>query len=141
MTASIEALTYRQFDYETLMDYSYQLSRWFHKRLYHNFVNAGLLTSYGLLFSTIKRDSGMLNNTRISQDIKYLERTFEELSDKNIIYGFDKEVRRGRNNQIDDVLYTLKPSLNFVGEMKRANKCASNNHTNSPVSLPGHRSR
>ena len=136
VTASIEALTYRQFDYETLMGYSYQLSRWFHKRLYHNFVNAGLLTSYGLLFSTIKRDSGMLNNTRISQDIKYLERTFEELSDKNIIYGFDKEVRRGRNNQIDDVLYTLKPSLNFVGEMKRANKRASNNHTNSPVSLP-----
>jgi hypothetical protein len=139
VTASIEALTYRQFDYETLMSYSHQLSRWFHKRLYHNFVNAGMLSTYSILLSTVKRDSGLLNNNRTSKDIKYLERTLEELSDKNIIYGFEKQVRRGRHNQIDDVLYTLRPSLNFVGEMKKANKRALDIHNTSPVRLPGHR--
>jgi hypothetical protein len=141
VTASIEALTYRQFDYETLMSYNHQLSRWLHKRLYHNFVNAGMLNTYHILLSTVKRDSGLLNNARVSQDIKYLERTFEELSQKNIIFGFEKEVRRGRQNQIYDVLYTLRPSMNFVSEMKRANKRASDTHTTSPVRLRGHRDR
>jgi hypothetical protein len=139
VTASIEALNYRQFDYETLMSYNHQLSRWLHKRLYHNFVNAGMLNSYHVLLSTVKRDSGLLNNNRTSKDIQYLERSFEELDKKNIIYGFEKEVRRGRHNQIEDVLYTLRPSLNFVGEMKKANKRASDIQTTSPVRLPGHR--
>jgi stalled ribosome rescue protein Dom34 len=121
------------------MSYTRQLSRWFHKRLYHNFVNAGMLNSYNILLSTVKRDSGLLNNARISQDIKYLERVFEELSEKNTIYGFEKKVRRGRHNQIDDVLYTLRPSLNFVSEMKKANKRASDIQTISPVRLPDHK--
>ena len=138
MTASIEALTYRQFDYETLMSYNHQLSRWLHKRLYHNFVNAGILNPYHILLSTVKRDSGLLNNNRTSKDIQYLERSFEEMDKKNVIFGFEKEGRRGRHNQIADVLYTLKPSINFISEMKRANKRASDIHTTSPVSLPDH---
>jgi hypothetical protein len=122
VTASIEALTFRQFDYETLMSYKMQLSRWLHKRLYHNYINAGMLNTYHFRLSSVKRDSGLLNNERISQDIKYLERSLEELAEKNVIWGFDKEVRRtGRNNQIADVLYTLKASMDFIKEMKTAN--------------------
>lgn len=139
VTASIEALTFKQFDYETLMSYNHQLSRWFHKRLYHNYVNAGLFARYSILLSTVKRDSGLLNNTRVSQDIKYLERTFEELSKKNIIYGFEKEVRRGKQNSINDVLYTLMPAMDFISEMKKANKRASDIKTTSPVRLSSHR--
>jgi hypothetical protein len=122
VTASIEALTFRQFDYETLMSYKMQLSRWLHKRLYHNYINAGMLNTYHFRLSSVKRDSGLLNNQRISQDIKYLERSLEELAEKNVIWGFDKEVRRAeRNNQIADVLYTLKASMDFIKEMKTAN--------------------
>jgi hypothetical protein len=121
------------------MSYTRQLSRWFHKRLYHNYVNAGMLNSYNILLSTVKRDSSLLNNARISQDIKYLERVFVELIEKNIIFGFEKEVRRGHYNQIHDVLYTLKPSLNFVSEMKRANKRASDIRTTSPHQAARHK--
>ena len=137
VTASIETLTYRQFDYETLMSYKRQLSRWLHKRLYHNYVNAGMLNSYNILLSTIRRDSGLLNNARVSQNIKYLERTLAELSEKNIIYGFEKEERRGRQNRIDDILYTLMPTMNFVSEMKKANKRASDHKTTSLLRLAG----
>jgi hypothetical protein len=98
-----------------------------------------MLNSYNILLSTVKRDSSLLNNARISQDIKYLERVFVELIEKNIIFGFEKEVRRGRYNQIHDVLYTLSPSLNFVSEMKRANKRASAIRTTSPIRLPGYK--
>ena len=134
MTASIEALTYRQFDYETLMSYKYQLSRWLHKRLYHNYVNAGMLNSYNIRLSTIRRDSGLLNNARVSQDIKYLDRTLAELSEKNIIYGFEKEERRGRQNRINDILYTLMPTMHFVSEMKKANKRTSDLKSRLPLS-------
>jgi hypothetical protein len=89
--------------YETLMSYSCQLSRWLHKRLYHNYVNAEILNTYHFLLKSVKRDSGLLNNERISQDMKYLEQTLEELNKKNIIYGFQKEIRRGKYNRIDDV--------------------------------------
>ncbi|MEE8290460.1 MAG: hypothetical protein V3R80_03175 [Candidatus Tectomicrobia bacterium] len=127
VTVSIEALTYRQYDYETLMTYNHQLSRWFHKRLYHIFTHAGLLNPYNILMSTVKRDSGLLNNARITQDIKYLERTFDELKEKNIIFGFKREVRRGHRNRINDVLYTLGPAIDFISEMKKANRRAARN--------------
>jgi hypothetical protein len=139
VTASIEVLTFRQFDYETLMSYSCQLSRWLHKRLYHNYVNAEILNTYHFLLKSVKRDSGLLNNERISQDMKYLEQTLEELNKKNIIYGFQKEIRRGKYNRIDDVLYKLMPSIEFTNEMKKANKRAADIHTKFPVRLPAHR--
>ena len=104
-------------------------------------MNAGLLNPYHILLSSVKRDSGLLNNARVSQDIKYLERTFEDLSEKSIIYGFTKEIRRGPQNRIDDVLYTLTPSINFVGEMKKANKRLSDIQTKFPIRLPGHSGR
>src|SRR5688572_4079396 len=121
------------------MSYNYQLSRWLHKRLYHNFVNAGMLNPSHMLLSSVKRDSGLLNNNRTSKDIQYLDRSLEELDQENVIFGFEKEVRRGRHNQIDDVLYTIRPSMDFVSEMKKANKRASDIQTSSLVRLPGHR--
>jgi len=52
---------------------------------------------------------------------------------KNIIYGFQKEIRRGKYNRIDDVLYKLMPSIEFTNEMKKANKRAADIHTKYPV--------
>jgi hypothetical protein len=141
VTASIEALTFRQFDYETLMSYERQLSRWLHKRLYHNYVNASLLNNYHFLLTSVKRDSGLLNNQRISQDVKYLEEALEELKKKNILWGFEREIRRGKHNRIDDVLYKLQPSPAFTDEMINANKRSSNMHIKSSVRLPAHRRR
>ena len=138
VTASIEALTYRQFDYETLMGYERQLSRWLHKKLYHNYVNASLLNTYHFLLSSVKRDSGLLNNQRISQDIKYLEEALDELDKKGIIWGFKKEVRRGKHNRIDDVLYNISPSSKFTNDMKTANTRINELQKKSPVRLLGH---
>jgi hypothetical protein len=139
VTASIEAMTYRQFDYETLMSYGYQLSRWLHKRLFHNYVNASMMNHYSILLSTVKRDSGLLNNNRTSKDIQYLERSLEELVLKNVIFGFEKDIRRGKQNSIEDVLYTLMPSMHLISEMKKSNKRVADNKTTSPVRLPGHK--
>ena len=129
VTRSLERMSYRQFDYVTHMSYKYQLSRWFHKRLYHRFTQASIFEKYGILYSTIKRDSGLLNNNRISKDIQYIERTFDELTENNIINGFEKTIRHGKRNKIEDVKYELLPSMEFIGEMKKANKRAATKPT------------
>ena len=60
VSKSINELTYRQFNYATLMSLPTSLSRWFHKRLSHQYTNAGLLHPYQQIkFSTIERDSGL----------------------------------------------------------------------------------
>jgi hypothetical protein len=125
VTRSINRLTYRQFDYVTFMQYRHQLSRWFHKRLFHNFTNADMLHPYSILLSTIVRDSGLVNSQRVHDRVKVVERALAELKEKDVIYGFDKEERRGRRNKLLDILYTLRPSHEFVSEMKRANKRSS----------------
>src|SRR5262252_2758089 len=42
VTASINQITYRQFDYAKYMEYKHRLSRWLHKRLCHNYIQASL---------------------------------------------------------------------------------------------------
>src|ERR671931_491500 len=52
ITQCISQLTYRQFDYGSYMSYTYRLSRWFHKKLAHNYTQAGLLQPYTIRIST-----------------------------------------------------------------------------------------
>jgi hypothetical protein len=122
VTHSINKLTYRQFDYDLLMQYRYQLSRWFHKRLFHNFTNADLLHKYNLLLSTIIRDSALVNAKRMNDKVRAVEASLEELREKGIIFGYEREERRGPRNRLDDILYHLSPSISFVDEIKKANK-------------------
>ena len=122
VTRSINKLTYRQFDYVTFMQYRHQLSRWLHKRLFHNFTNADMLHPYSILLTTIVRDSGLVNSQRVNDRVKVVERALGELKDKDVIYGFEKDERRGKRNRLQDILYTLRPSHEFISEMKRANK-------------------
>jgi hypothetical protein len=58
VTACINHLTYRQFDYILYMEYKHRLSRWLYKRLAHNYVQASLIHPYTIKMSTILRDSG-----------------------------------------------------------------------------------
>ena len=122
VTHSINKLTYRQFDYDMFMQYRYQLSRWFHKRLFHNYTNADWSNKYSILLSTVVRDSALVNAKRMHDKARAIEASFEELRDKGIIFGFDKEERRGARNRLSDVLYRLSPSLSFIDEVKKANK-------------------
>jgi hypothetical protein len=40
------------------------LSRWLHKRLLHQYTNAGVMQPYKIKLSTIVRDSGLLHHSR-----------------------------------------------------------------------------
>jgi len=121
ISKSINKLSYRQFSYGTFMSLSSQLARWLHKTLSHRFVNASFTQHYTVLYSTIKRDSGLLEHARISSNVQMLERALDELRQEGVLMGWEKEERRGDRNRIDDILYTLMADMEFIRQVKAAN--------------------
>lgn len=120
ISKSVNELTYRQFNYGTLMSLPSPLARWFHKRLSHQYTQASVMHHYHIKFTSICRDSGLLNHSRRSVNIETVEKALQELKTAEVIFRYEKEERR-RGRKIEDVKYTLHPSMDFVQEMKAAN--------------------
>lgn len=121
ISKSINEISYRQFNYAKLMCMKSQLSRWLHKRLSHNYINAHYLSPYEILFSSIQRDSGFLTYTRTNDNVAALEAALSELKENAILMKWEKQERRGNRNKLNDILYTFIPAPEFVGEIKTAN--------------------
>jgi hypothetical protein len=121
VTASINQITYRQFDYAKYMEYKHRLSRWLHKRLCHNYIQASLFNTYSIRMTTILRDSGTYISEIPSRNVRRIDESLNELKDKDILMRYEKEILRGKRNSIADVKYDLSPSLHFADEMKKAN--------------------
>lgn len=122
ISKSVNELSYRQFNYGTYMALPSQLSRWLHKLLSHRYVQAGFNHNYTTLYSTVRRDSGLLEHARISTNVAAFERALDELKAGNVLMDWQKEERRGGKNRIDDILYTLMPDMSFIRDVKAANK-------------------
>lgn len=131
VTQSIDALTYRQFNYAQMMGHGTQLARWLHKQLSLKFTFASLGTSFEIRFLTIKRDSALLEGySRTTAAIEALDEAFEELKSKGVLITIKKNLITGLRGKIEDVVYTLTASRDFVTHMKAANKRESMNGEN-----------
>jgi len=64
---SIDALTYRQFNYAQMMIIGHSLRRWLHKQLSLKFTFASMITPFEMRYSTIKRDSALLDGYERSE--------------------------------------------------------------------------
>jgi len=123
VTQAIDALTYRQFNYAQMMAHTTQLARWLHKQLSLKFTFASMVTSFEMRFSTIKRDSALLNNYKQTrQAVVMLDAAFDELKKGGVLLQIKKNEIRSARAKLEDVVYTLMPSLNFVAQMKASNK-------------------
>lgn len=123
VTQAMDALTYRQFNYAQMMSHSTQLARWLHKQLSLKFTFASIMTTFEIRYSTIKRDSALLEAyKRSTAAIEALDGAFEELKAGGVLTMFKKNLVTGSRGKIEDVVYTLTPSHDFVGQMKAANK-------------------
>ncbi len=122
VTKSIIEATYRQFDLDKLLSMSTQLGRWVHRQLVIKYTFASLMTPFEIRYSTIKRDSFMINYGRERAGIAALDQVMSELKEKNIIMDFQRHVTSGARRKILDVVYSLTPSLEFIKEAKSANK-------------------
>lgn len=123
ITHSINKLAYRQFDYVKFMTFKRQLARWFHKRLSHNYVQAGVTgPKYNIKMSTVIRDSALVNANRMRDNMRYIDESLDELVERGIIFNYDKEIQKGLRGKIEDVRYTLNPHIDFIHQVKKANK-------------------
>lgn len=123
VTQEIDTLTYRQFNYAQMMSHSTQLARWLHKQLSLKFTFASLLNNFEIRFSTIKRDSALLDGYGLQRKaIAALDTALNELKAVGILMEINKTPILGTRNKIEDVIYTLFPTSDFSSEMKAANK-------------------
>lgn len=123
VTHAIDALTYRQFNYAQMMSHSTQLARWLHKQLSLKFTFASLMTSFEIRYRTIKRDSALLEGYRRSTAaIEALDGAFTELKASGVLMMVKKKLVTGLRGKIEDVVYILTPSRDFVAQVKAANK-------------------
>jgi len=124
VTHSIHALAYRQYDYQAAMAHSTQLARWLRRQLSGKFVFASLATTFEIFWSTVRRDSNLLNYARDRDSIAALDQALGELQAHKAILRFDRQDIKGPRGKILDVRYILHPSMAFIREMKAANKRA-----------------
>ncbi len=104
------------------MAFKRQLSRWLHKRLSHNYIQASLTESYHIKMSTIVRDSALVNAKEARHKMRYIDESLSELEEKDVLLGYVKESIKGTRGRIEDVAYTLTPHPTFIGQVKKANR-------------------
>ncbi len=118
---AIHYLDYRQFNYDRLMSCNDQLTRWLYKKLIHRYKHANIMNDYHFNYSSIERDSGLLQQDRANDNRKKVINALKELVSREVLTKYDiKEHKKGR--KIIDVTYTVRPSMEFVKEQKAANK-------------------
>ena len=123
VTASIDQVTYRQFNYHLMMSHSTQLARWLHKQLALKYTFASLATPFKMHYSTIKRDSGLLENyARSRAAIDTLHKAFTELKDNKVLLSLSRENVLGPRGKLLDAIFTLTPSLDFIRDTKAGSK-------------------
>lgn len=123
VTQAIDKLTYRQFNYAQMMSHSTQLARWLHRQLALKFTFASLSTSFEIRYSTIKRDSCLLDGyARERAAIAELDAAWNELKANGVLMQVEKGEVRGKQCKLEDVVYTLVASIDFITQMKASNK-------------------
>lgn len=119
ISKGVNELDYRQFNYALHMRLSTPLARWLHKRLIHRYRQASLTTPYRFLYSTIARDSGLLNNKRMSANVKALDEVLDELKAEGVLFNITAE-KRFSGRKLDDVAYQVTATPDFTSEVKAA---------------------
>ena len=123
VTESIWALTYRQYNYDKVMRYKSQLTRWLHKRLVHNFTQADHMNKYHISYSTIKRDSRLLSGKNPREDLRQLKSTLDELCREKAIHeGYQVTVERGPRGKILDAKIELFAHTDLIHEIRTSNQ-------------------
>ena len=119
ISRSINQIDYRQFNYGKLMQLPTPLARWMHKRLSHNYTNANIRHPYHILYSTIERDSGMLQHVKPDRNLKTVDQMWETLKDAGVIMWVKRIDGAGPDHS--DIRYEVIPTDQFTKDIMAAN--------------------
>lgn len=123
VTSSIDQVTYRQFNYQRLMRCTTQLARWLLGQLVLKYTQAALTNSFEIRFSTIQRDSALLNGYKQQrQAVVALDDAWAELKTLGALHTIKKVEQRVARGKLEDVVYTIYPTQQFASEQKAANR-------------------
>lgn len=111
------------------------LDRWLISQLVLKYTQAALTNSFEMRYSTIKRDSALLEGYKLNrQAIAVLDGAWDKIKALNVLGCIKKVEQRGDRAKLKDVIYTLYPSPEFTAEQKAANRRQSNAKiTTSPL--------
>lgn len=123
VTSSIDKIAYRSFNYDGWMRCRQQLSRWLIKQLVLKFTQAAVGYSFTMKYSTIRRDSGLLEGYKLErQAVAALDEAWDELVERQVLISYSKSEQRGARSKLVDVSYTLQPTRVFASEQRAANR-------------------
>jgi hypothetical protein len=123
VTRAIDQVAYRQFNYQRLMKGKTQLARWLISQLVLKYTQAAMLNTFAMRYSTIRRDSALLNGYKRERDaIAALDAAWAELQEHGVIHSIDKMRHCSARGRLDDVTYTICPTPEFAAEQKAANR-------------------
>jgi hypothetical protein len=78
-------------------------------------------------YSTIKRDSGLFEGYARPRDaIEALEAAFEKLKSQDVLLSFTRTDITGSRKKLQDVVFELLPSIQFVSDTKAGSKRLTN---------------
>ena len=132
ISMAINNLKYRQFNYKSLMLCKLPLSRWIYKKLINRFTNANVENSYHFKFSTLQRDSGLLQQTKQRNNRDKVTAALTELIEIKVIDRYEATEKK-KGNAVIEVVYKLYPTSKFVSEQKASNKRAKDNETKADM--------
>ena len=116
------------------MKCSTQLARWLISQLVLKYTQAAITNSFQMRFSTIKRDSGLLNGyTRQRDALAALDEAWAEVKELGALAIVKRSDERGTRAKVEEVVYTLFPSREFASEQKAANRRQSDAKTTNPA--------
>ncbi len=106
-----------------MMSHRSQLARWIHMQLVLKYTFASLVKPFEMRYTTIRRDSGMLDAYDRTRDgIDKVDEALDELKAQKILSDIMRREITGPRKKLIDVVFTLLPSLEFIGDTKAASK-------------------
>ena len=124
VTKSVDLGTYRSINYDRLMRLKMPLARWLHKHISHLFTQATEKNPYKINLSTIVQNSGMKNYKNISDTIRQVSKSLDELIKCQTVAKYETKLHKEKN-KILDATFCLFMSEDFVADAKKGNKLST----------------
>lgn len=135
ITNAIEKLEYRQFNYETFMHLSMQLSRWLYKRLVNKYRQANHDNTYHFSLKSIQKQSALLQMKNFRDNKLKCEKALDELVKHKVLHEWYITRVDKTRKKIDDVIYELRPAYDFVKDQKASNSRTKTLKNNNNLKL------
>jgi hypothetical protein len=125
ISQAILSKSWRQINYERIMDADIYLVRWLTKMLSLRFTYAAPSKTYNIKLSTIIENSGITLYDRMSDNLKLVERALAAMHEVVARFTVEKQITRneraGKGRALSDAKIVIWPTQAFTIEQMKTN--------------------